>query len=403
MVDILLPSDNLNSINPVLGNRAQPAVIKIIGVGGGGCNVISRMIAAGVDGVEFIAVNTDEQALRASPAATKIQIGEKETKGLGVGGDPERGKKSAEENIEGLRDAVNGADLVFVATGMGGGTGTGAAPMVAQIAKEAGILTVGVVTKPFPFELEVKMQIAEEGIKNMMKYTDTLIVIPNGKVISIIDERMTLPALYQIIDDVLRQSIQAITDTITKQGEINRDLADIRTILKDAGTALIGIGESSSISVREAVDKALSSPLLDNYDISRATKMLINVTTNRNAPARVFQELGDIIRDFKMKKAHIFFGHTYDERIDEKLKVTIVSTGFNSIGVKPVGREINIKPVEQKTSAQVLAPAAPSQSELFDKKNDAINENSKQEKGKEAADYFSIPAYTHWEVKKLNK
>ncbi|MDR3049921.1 MAG: cell division protein FtsZ [Elusimicrobiota bacterium] len=395
MIDILLPSGNFDSLNPVLENQGRSDVIKIIGVGGGGCNVVGRMIAAGISDVEFIVVNTDVQALRVSPAPTKIQIGERESRGLGVGGNPERGRKSAEENIDGLRDAVKGAELIFVATGMGGGTGTGAAPIVAQIAREEGILTIGVVTKPFVFEGEVRMQQAEEGIKTITKYTDTLIVIPNAKVIPVINESMRLPDLYHIIDAVLIQSVQAITDTITKKGEINMDLEDIKSILKDAGTALIGIGESSSISVKEAVEKALSSPLLDNYDISKANKMLINLTTNRNAPARVIDELNALIPGFKMKKGHIFFGHAYDERIEEKLKVAIVATGFNS--PRRISAEIKTKIVDTAQSLKSESSAS-SQSELF-----AKNDNPPFIDINEKADFFSKPAYENWKVKKLNK
>jgi cell division protein FtsZ len=326
-VRIILPTKEVNT--------TQPAVIKIMGVGGGGCNAVNRMIAANVGNVEFVAINTDTQALLRSSAPDIIQIGEKITKGLGVGGNPEVGRRAAEENAEEIRGRIVGADMIFVTSGMGGGTGTGAAPIIAKLAKEEGILTVGVVTKPFDHEGKVRMSQAEEGIKNLREYSDALIVIPNERVFNVINERVALDAFYQIIDDVLRQSIQAITDVITVPGEINRDFADVRNILTNSGTALIGIGESTNSNVKEAVKKAVTSPLLDNYDISKAERALVNITTNSNATALTLQEIFNDIKSYGID-GHIFFGHTIDKRLDDKIKVTIVATGFNkSIGLKP--------------------------------------------------------------------
>jgi cell division protein FtsZ len=390
------------------GGGVQPAIIKVIGVGGGGSNAVNRMILAGIRGVDFIAVNTDLQVLKESPAQTRIQIGEKISKGLGVGGKPDIGRKAAEENIEGLKDVIKGSDLVFVTAGMGGGTGTGAAPIIAQIAREMDILTVGVVTKPFRFEGQIRMQQAEEGISNIEKYTDTLIVIPNEKVFNVIDDRMPSKALYQIVDDVLRQSIQAITDTITVKGEINRDFADVKNILKEAGSALIGIGESAGFqNVKEAVDKALTSPLLDNFNISKANKMLINLTMNQNAPASVLKEMGDIITGFKMKKEHIFFGHVTDNRIDEKIKVTIIATGFNArsnnnpISVAIRKEAIPALSADRKTFHPSALP--PIQKDLFDRKDSKEGANSDNSNPNTSAEYFVKPAYTHWAPRKLNK
>jgi cell division protein FtsZ len=219
--------------------------------------------------------------------------------------------------------------MIFVTAGMGGGTGTGAAPVIAKLAKEEGILTVGVVTKPFEHEGKVRMTQAEEGIKNLKEYTDALIIIPNERVFNVINERVALDAFYQIIDDVLRQSIQAITDVITVTGEINRDFADVKNILSNAGTALIGIGESTSSDVKDAVKKAVTSPLLDNYDISRAKKALVNITTNSNIAAITLQEIFNDIKSYGIN-GHVFFGHTIDNRLDDKIKITIIATGFKS-------------------------------------------------------------------------
>jgi cell division protein FtsZ len=310
-------------------NKGQPAIIRITGVGGGGCNAVNRMIAANVGNVEFVSINTDAQALLKSSAPDILQIGEKITKGLGVGGNPEVGKQAAEESIEEIRERVIGADMIFVTAGMGGGTGTGVAPIIAKLAREMGILNIGVVTKPFEHEGKVRMAQAEEGIKNLKEYTDALIIIPNERVFNVINERVALDAFYQIIDDVLRQSIQAITDIITVTGEINRDFADVKNILTNAGTALIGIGESTSADVKEAVKKAVTSPLLENYDISKAKKALVNITTNSNISALSLQEIFGYIKSYGIN-GHVFFGHTIDNRLDDKIKITIIATGFKN-------------------------------------------------------------------------
>ncbi|MDR1928570.1 MAG: cell division protein FtsZ [Endomicrobium sp.] len=366
-VKIILPSKEINS--------GQYAVIKIIGVGGGGCNAVNRMIAANVDNVEFVAINTDTQALLKSSASDILQIGEKITKGLGVGGNPEVGKQAAEENIEDIRGKIVGADMVFVTAGMGGGTGTGVAPIVARLAREEKILTIGVVTKPFEHEGKVRMAQAEEGIKNLKEYTDALIVIPNERVFNVINERVAFDAFYQIIDDVLRQSIQAITDVITITGEINRDFADVKNILSNAGTALIGIGESASTNVKEAVKKALTSPLLDNYDISMAKKVLVNITTNSNVQALILQEIFNDIRSYGID-GHVFFGHTIDNRLDDKIKITIIATGF----IKFDELSISKKKQEQKINISTNV------------------ENSLQN----AENLDSLrPAYTYWKPKYL--
>ncbi|MDR3306467.1 MAG: cell division protein FtsZ [Endomicrobium sp.] len=354
-------------------NTGQLAVIKIIGVGGGGCNAVNRMIAANVGNVEFVAINTDAQALLKSSASDILQIGEKITKGLGVGGNPEVGKRAAEESIEEIRGRLVGADMVFVTAGMGGGTGTGAAPIIARLAKEEGILTVGVVTKPFEHEGKIRMQQAEDGIKNLKEYTDALIVIPNERVFNVINERVALGAFYHIIDDVLRQSIQAITDVITVTGEINRDFADVKNILLNSGTALIGIGESSGSDSKEAVKKAVTSPLLDNYDISKASKALVNITTNSNITAIKLQEIFSDIKSYGIN-GHVFFGHIIDNRLDDKIKITIIATGFQLGDFKE-------EPKEKKEI----------QPDFFSQQVSTKSDNIETSK----------PAYTYWKPKFL--
>jgi cell division protein FtsZ len=367
-IKLVLPSKEMNA--------GQSAVIKIMGVGGGGCNAVNRMIAANVGNVEFVAINTDAQALLNSSATDILQIGEKITKGLGVGGNPEIGRQAAAESIEEIKGRLIGADMVFVTAGMGGGTGTGAAPIIAKLAKEEGILTVGVVTKPFEHEGKIRMQQAEEGIENLKEYTDALIVIPNQRVFNVINERVALNAFYQIIDDVLRQSVQVITDVITVTGEINRDFADVKNILFNSGTALIGIGEGSSSDVKEAVKKAITSPLLDNYDISKASKALVNITTNSNIAAIKLQEIFNDIKNYGIN-GHVFFGHTIDNRLDDKVKITIIATGFPFEDFKE-----ELKDKEKKEIAQPDFFSQPllSQCEDIDP---------------------SKPAYTYWKPKFL--
>ncbi|MDR1695780.1 MAG: cell division protein FtsZ [Endomicrobium sp.] len=365
---IILPSDS--------SNNGQPAVIKVIGVGGGGSNAVNRIIAANVSGVEFIAVNTDIQALRGSTAPVRVQIGEKTAKGRGGGGDPLIGQKAAEESEDILRETVRGADMVFVAAAMGGATGTGAAPVVAQIARSEGVLTIGIVTKPFEWEEKQKMDIAEEGIKKLRGFTDALIIIPNERVFNVVDPTMPWNVLYEFIDGILRQSVQAITDVITQSGEINVDFADVKNILTDSGTALIGIGESSvSGDVKDAVKKAITSPLLGDIDISLSRKMLVHITANSNLSVGQFKEITDTIKSYGMQ-GHIKYGQRTDNRIDDKIRVIIIATGFED----EAARE------DEKTGQRVFslddnAPAAPAeQPEEID---------------------FSKPAYTYWKSKKL--
>ncbi|MDR0485276.1 MAG: cell division protein FtsZ [Elusimicrobiota bacterium] len=385
---IMFPSiENAVAVDKI----GHPAVIKVIGVGGGGSNAVDRMIQTGVYGVEFTAVNTDLPPLRASLADTKIQIGETVSEGNGVGGDPELGRKSAEENIEGLKDAVKGADMLFVTTGMGGGTGTGAAPVIAQIAREMNILTVGVVTKPFEFEGPVRMRRAEEGIANLGKYADTLIVIPNERVFNVLDLSPS-KELFSVIDDVLRQSIQSITDIITKKGVINRDLADVRSILSNAGAALIGMGEGADI--KEAFNKALTNPLLDNLNISKITKMIVNLTAGKDYDfADALKRMTDIIKNAKMRKPDVIPGYVIDDNMGERIKATIVAAGFNS----PYRDNFS------KISAQ------PSKTHIqFQNQDSNIPAGSGElsfgdQLETPAAEYFLKTAYDHWQPRKLNK
>ncbi|MEG6521896.1 cell division protein FtsZ [Desulfotomaculum sp. 1211_IL3151] len=305
------------------------ANIKVIGVGGGGNNAVNRMISAGLKGVEFVAVNTDAQSLFLSQSDSKIQIGNKLTKGLGAGANPEIGCKAAEESREEIMQALKGADMVFVTAGMGGGTGTGAAPVVAEIAKELGALTVGVVTKPFTFEGRKRHSQAESGIENLKSKVDTLITIPNDRLLQVIDKNTSIVEAFRIADDVLRQGVQGISDLIAVPGLINLDFADVKTIMKDAGSALMGIGASSGENrATEAARAAISSPLLET-SIEGARGVLLNITGGSSLGLFEVNEAAEIIAQAADPEANIIFGAVIDERMNEEVRVTVIATGFD--------------------------------------------------------------------------
>ncbi|OGS20939.1 MAG: cell division protein FtsZ [Elusimicrobia bacterium RIFOXYA2_FULL_39_19] len=310
------------------------AIIKAVGVGGGGGNAVNRMIQAGVKGVDFIVANTDRQVLIKSEAPVKIQIGPKLTRGLGVGGDPERGRKAAEESYDEIKGELMGSDMVFVTAGMGKGTGTGAAPLVAEIAKSIGALTVGVVTKPFSFEGEPKSNIAEEGINKIRNATDTLIVIPNEKLRSIKD-KITVAEAWRLADDVLRQAIQSITDVITSTGEMNIDFADVKAMMSGAGEAHMGVGEGEGQSrITDAVGMALKSPLLENVSIEGAKGVLVNFTSGPDLTLTEFTEAMEMIRELVSSNATLHFGHVTENTLENKVKVTVIATGFPAAGTR---------------------------------------------------------------------
>ena len=305
------------------------AAIKVVGVGGGGNNAVNRMIAANLQGVEFISLNTDAQALNLSQAEMKIQIGEKLTRGLGAGANPEIGKKAAEESGELLEQNLQGADMVFVTAGMGGGTGTGAAPIVAEIAKELGALTVGVVTRPFTFEGKKRASQAENGIEELKNKVDTLIVIPNDRLLQVADKQTSITDAFKIADDVLRQGVQGISDLIAVPGLINLDFADVKTIMMDAGSALMGIGSANGEKrAAEAAKTSISSPLLET-SIDGAKGVLLNITGGLNLGLFEVNEAAEIISAAADPDANIIFGAVIDEKLEEELRVTVIATGFD--------------------------------------------------------------------------
>jgi len=311
------------------------ANIKVCGVGGSGGNAIARMIAARVRGVEFIAINTDAQALINNPAPTKVQIGKETTRGLGAGADTEVGRKSAEENKDEIYEVLKGADMVFVTFGSGGGTGTGAAPLVAQIAKELGALTVGVVTKPFSFEGLRRKKMAELGIEELRDKVDTLITIPNDRLLQVIDKKTSLPDAFGIVDDILRQGVQGISDLIIIPGIINVDFADVRTIMADAGSALMGIGRASGENrAIEAARQAIDSPLLE-LSIDGAMGILYNITGGPDMTMYEVEEASKAITEAAHPEANIIFGAIVDEAMSGEIKITVIATGFENEMPKP--------------------------------------------------------------------
>lgn len=307
----------------------QLAKIKVIGVGGGGSNAVNRMIEHGVRGVEFIAVNTDAQALNLALAETKLQIGAKLTRGLGAGANPEIGKKAAEESREQIAEALQGADMVFVTAGMGGGTGTGAAPVIAEIAKEIGALTVGVVTKPFTFEGRKRMMQAINGISVLKEKVDTLIVIPNDRLLEIVDKNTPMLEAFREADNVLRQGVQGISDLIAVPGLINLDFADVKTIMSEKGTALMGIGVASGENrAAEAARKAISSPLLETT-IDGAKGVLMNISGGTNLSLYEVNEAADIVSSASDKDVNMIFGSVINEDLKDEIVVTVIATGFD--------------------------------------------------------------------------
>ncbi len=309
--------------------------IKVIGVGGGGNNVVNRMVRSGVKSVEFIAVNTDKQALTSSSAGYKIQIGEKLTHGQGAGSNPDVGRKSAEESRNQISKALEDTDMVFITAGMGGGTGTGAAPVVAEIAREQGVLTVGVVTKPFAFEGRKRMTQAEQGIEELRSKVDSLVIIPNERLKYATDQKITFANAFEIADDVLRQAVQSISDLIRDTGFINLDFADVSAVMKDAGLAHMGVGRAAGKGkAEEAARMAISSPLLET-SINGARGVLINVTGSMDMGLEEVEQAASLVQDAVHPDALTIFGATFDEELDDEMRVTVIATGFADAEPEP--------------------------------------------------------------------
>ncbi|MFW5995707.1 MAG: cell division protein FtsZ [Halanaerobiaceae bacterium] len=341
------------------------ASIKVVGVGGGGNNALNRMISEGLDGVEFVAINTDAQALMASEAGVTIRIGDKITRGLGAGADPSIGEEAAQENREEISAALEGSDMVFITAGLGGGTGTGAAPVVAEIAKNLGALTVGVVTKPFSVEGKKRMEKAENGVEDLKEKVDTLIIIPNDRLLEVAEAQTSLIEAFKIADDVLRQGVQGISDLITITGIINLDFADVKTIMTNAGSALMGIGtDGGENRAREAARQAIASPLLE-ASIDGAQGVLINITGGSDLGIHEANEAARVVQEVSDPDANIILGAVIDEELENEVKVTVIATGFD--------------PEEQKESKE------------FEKKEEEIDRDFDMEDF--SGDDLDIPAF----------
>jgi len=307
----------------------QDAVIKVIGIGGGGGNAVEHMMTASIDGVEFICANTDAQALNNSSANSVIQLGDAITRGLGAGANPDVGRRSAEEDRERIKAVLAGADMVFLTAGMGGGTGTGAAPIFAQVAKELGILTVAVITKPFSFEGKLRMQVAEQGIADLAQYVDSLITIPNNKLLSVLGKNVTLVNAFKAANDVLRGAVQGIAELITRPGLINVDFADVRTVMSEMGMAMMGTGVASGEDrARLAAEAAISSPLLEDVDMSGARGVLVNITAGLDMSIGEFEQVGDAIKSITSEGATVVVGTVIDPELRDEIRVTVIVTGL---------------------------------------------------------------------------
>ncbi|WP_412852352.1 cell division protein FtsZ [Ectothiorhodospira shaposhnikovii] len=332
----------------------QNAVIKVIGVGGGGGNAVQHMVNASIEGVDFVVANTDAQALKRVDAKTLLQLGSHITKGLGAGADPAVGREAALEDRERIQEVIDGADMVFITAGMGGGTGTGAAPVVAQIAKEMGILTVAVVTKPFPFEGKKRMQVAQSGMENLAKYVDSLITIPNDKLLSVLGKNVTLLDAFKAANDVLLGAVQGIAELITRPGLINVDFADVRTVMSEMGMAMMGTGSASGGDrARVAAEAAISSPLLEDVNIAGARGILVNVTAGMDMSIGEFEEVGAAVKEFASEDATVVVGTVIDPEMNDELRVTLVATGLGTPGqaARPTREKPAVKLVEPRQAA----------------------------------------------------
>ncbi|MEM7209284.1 MAG: cell division protein FtsZ [Pseudomonadota bacterium] len=321
----------------LMEGKPQNAVIKLIGVGGGGGNAVGHMMRSSIDGVDFICANTDSQALKSIPSKVSIQLGGNITKGLGAGANPEIGRQAALEDRERIQECIEGTDMLFITAGMGGGTGTGAVPVVAQIARDMGVLTVAVVTKPFPFEGAKRMQIAEAGLRELSQHVDSLITIPNEKLLSELGKNVPLIEAFSAANDILRGAVQGIAELITCPGLINVDFADVRTVMSEMGMAMMGTGVAvGEERAREAAESAVSSPLLENVNLAGARGILVNVTAGMDMAIGEFEEVGNAVKEFASEDATVVVGTVIDPELEGEMRVTVVATGLGQLTPQPV-------------------------------------------------------------------
>ena len=368
--------------------HSQSAVIKVIGVGGGGGNAVSHMVNTGIEGVDFVCANTDAQALNTTRVKTALQIGCNITKGLGAGADPDIGRQAAMEDRDRIVEVIEGADMLFITAGMGGGTGTGAAPVVAQVAKELGILTVAVVTKPFELEGSKRMTIADHGIAELGKHVDSLITIPNEKLLAVLGSDTTLIDAFQSANEVLQGAVQGIAELITTPGTMNVDFADVRTVMSEMGMAMMGSGVSSGEGrAREAAEAAISSPLLEDVNLSGANGILVNVTSDLNLTIGEFSEIGDTIKEFAASDATVIIGSALDQSMQDEVRVTVVATGLG----KNVSQSSPMRIIKKDDDKTNEAPDYDTLSKPITQRNKAVGDDI--EDGDSSEDLLNVPAF----------
>ena len=372
----------------LMDSYSQSAVIKVIGVGGGGGNAVEHMVAQRIEGVDFITANTDAQAIKNSSARTVLQLGSGITKGLGAGANPDVGRQAALEDRERIAEVLEGADMIFITAGMGGGTGTGGAPIVAQVAKEMGILTVAVITKPFPFEGRKRMDVAVQGINELRQYVDSLITIPNEKLLSVLGKNISLLDAFKSANDVLLGAVQGIAELITRPGLINVDFADVRTVMSEMGMAMMGSGKASGDDrARLAAEAAIASPLLEDVNLAGARGILVNVTAGLDMSIGEFEEVGNTIKEFASENATVVVGTVIDPEMTGELRVTVVATGLGQAvqeAEKPVKLVVNKTPGGEVDYGQLERPTVirnKAASDRYPKESDS------------SLDYLDIPAF----------
>jgi cell division protein FtsZ len=380
---------------------APNAVIKVIGVGGGGGNAVAHMLNANIEGVEFVVANTDAQAMKSCGSRTHLQLGGNVTKGLGAGANPEVGRQAALEDRERIEEMLEGADMVFITAGMGGGTGTGAAPVVAQLAKEKGILTVAVVTKPFPFEGRRRMQVALKGIEDLSQHVDSLITVPNEKLLSVLGREVTLLNAFKAANDVLQGAVQGIADLITAPGLINVDFADVRTVMSEMGMAMMGSGTARGDDrAQAAAEAAINNPLLEDVNLNGACGILVNVTAGPNLTMREFDEIGRVIHDFASEDATVVIGTSLDPEMQDDVRVTVVATGLNrAAAARQPGRHQAPQQVEMRQRPRPVVLRTGTGNEVVDYAqpetvaNNIRTESAPAKSADPSFDYLDIPAF----------
>ncbi len=379
---------------------APNAVIKVIGVGGGGGNAVAHMLNANIEGVDFVVANTDAQAMKGCGGRIHLQLGANVTKGLGAGANPEVGRQAALEDRERIEEMLDGADMVFITCGMGGGTGTGAAPVVAQLAKEKGILTVAVVTKPFPFEGRRRMQVALKGIEDLSQHVDSLITVPNEKLLSVLGREVTLLNAFKAANDVLQGAVQGIADLITSPGLINVDFADVRTVMSEMGLSMMGSGTARGDDrAQAAAEAAINNPLLEDVNLNGACGILVNVTAGPNLTMREFDEIGRIIHDFASEDATVVIGTSLDPEMQDDVRVTVVATGLNRVAARQPIRSVATQQVEMRQRPRPIVLRTGTGNEVVDYAQPEVvasNPRGGESSAKSADpsfDYLDIPAF----------